>query len=101
MDLENLFASDVMILNGELDNDPEHQALNKDPLIQQQQGLHRLERGEKFFKMAEAKAGELKIPFEWSRFIIPQVGHSQTKMGAAAAQLWFEERKAIQAPQLP
>ena len=46
----------------------------------QQQGGNRLERGRTIFTAAEAKARELKIPFNWRLVEVAGVGHTARKM---------------------
>lgn len=82
------FARPLMILLGELDDDPNHDQLNRDA-ESMKQGAHRLQRGKNFFAASEVRAGELGCTFNWQLRTVPAVGHELEKMGAAAAALTF------------
>lgn len=91
LNLPVFFEMNFTVLNGELDNNPDHKFLNKDPEIQLQQGLHRLERGGNYFNDAKKQAASKNLKFNWSRYIVPQSGHSNRKMSAYSAAYWFSD----------
>ena len=82
------FGRPLTLLIGELDNDPNHDQLNREP-ASMQQGAHRLERGKNFFAASQARARQLNCVFSWQLVTVPGVGHEFDKMGAAAAALIF------------
>jgi hypothetical protein len=53
------------------------------------QGAHRLERGRRYFEIAEAEALRLGTPFNWQLTTVPNVGHEGGLMAAAAAPHLF------------
>ena len=58
-----------------------------------QQGLHRLERGQYFYDTSKKIATELDADFNWKINIVPNVGHDHRKMGDAAAKILFIDFK--------
>lgn len=90
---ENLarsFQQKLVLFIGELDNENEQGGtLLRSPTVDQQ-GLHRLARGQYCYQFAKGKAAELGLPFNWKIEIVPKVGHNQQKMGQAAAKFLME-----------
>jgi poly(3-hydroxybutyrate) depolymerase len=80
------FARPLTLLLGELDNDPEHEQLNRSPQAMAQ-GATRLARGEHFFQVAQQRAAALGCPLRWQAERVPQVGHEFDKMAGVAARL--------------
>jgi poly(3-hydroxybutyrate) depolymerase len=87
-ELKRNFAKDLIVLLGEADSDPNHENLRRN-LDADRQGIHRLERGQNFFKVAQAEAARLGADFKWRLETVPGVGHDNTKMAGAAAKLLF------------
>jgi pimeloyl-ACP methyl ester carboxylesterase len=87
-DLKALFARRHHIFLGEADNDPNDDHLPKEPSAMRQ-GAHRLERGRRYFEIAEAEALRLGTPFNWQLTTVPNVGHEGGLMAAAAAPHLF------------
>lgn len=89
IDLSNSFRNKLIILVGELDNQHEKGGtLLRSPTIDQQ-GLHRLERGQFFFKLAKTIAEEQQLDFNWQLKVIPNVGHNHRAVGDAAAEFLY------------
>lgn len=84
--LKRLLSKRVLILLGELDNDPGHSSLRQ-TVEASAQGLHRFERGNFFFNAAKAKAAAMHIPFNWSLKTVPNAEHQNKQMAIAAAPL--------------
>ena len=91
--LNQSFESELVIFLGELDNENETGGLLLRSPTTDQQGLHRLERGKFFYRMAKQKAGEMQTPFNWKLEVVPDTGHDFRKMGAAAAKYFYEGEK--------
>ncbi len=85
-DLVPFLASNLFILLGEEDNDPQHRSLRRAPEAMEQ-GLHRFERGHQFFAAGAALAEELDVPFAWQLDTVPGVAHSNSQMAPAAARI--------------
>lgn len=85
-DLVPYLASNLFLLLGDQDVDPNHRSLRKTPEAMRQ-GRHRLERGHTFFETARSLASELKVPFRWQIQEVPGVAHNNAKMAPAAARI--------------
>ena len=48
------------------------------------QGMNRLERGKNFFAVAQEKAAEMDVPFNWQAATVSGVGHDGAAMADAA-----------------
>ena len=90
-DLKRSFANKLIIFCGELDNENETGGTLLRSETADKQGLHRLERGNYFFKFSNLKAEELGAEFNWEISVAPNVGHDHRAMGDAAAILLYEE----------
>lgn len=88
-DLARAFARPLILLLGEVDTDPNHPSLNRNPETMKQ-GAHRFARGNNYFIQVEAVAQRLGAPLAWHRATVPLVGHDNTLMAPAAARLLFE-----------
>jgi len=92
-ELKKSFENKLVVMVGELDNANEDGGtLLRSPTVDQQ-GLHRLERGRYFFDYAKQAAEELGATFIWELNIVPNVGHNQRLMAAAAASFLYEGKK--------
>ncbi len=83
--LKQAFEKKLVLLLGELDNADETGGTFLHSESADQQGLHRLARGQYFFQKAEEMAQELEYDFNWQLIVVPEVGHDQELMGKAAA----------------
>lgn len=84
--LHQSFAKNLTILIGELDN--ERRLLSAESA--DRQGGNRLERGAYFYSYSKKVAAEMSANFNWAIDTIPRVGHSQQRMGEAAARILYE-----------
>ncbi len=83
-DLPGVLARDVVVLLGDADNDPNGAKFRKTPEAELQ-GEHRLARGKTFYRVAEARAQALGVPFNWQLEVVPGAGHVNAEMTPAAA----------------
>ena len=79
----------LIVLLGEKDNDPRHSSLNRQPGAMSE-GVTRLERGQNFYRRAEAEAHALGIRLAWELKTVAGVGHDHSAMSDEAAPLLFE-----------
>lgn len=82
--LPDVLASDLTILLGTADNDPEGASLRKTPEAELQ-GAHRFERGLTMYRVAKAVADELEVDFNWRLEFVDGADHDNAKMTPAAA----------------
>jgi pimeloyl-ACP methyl ester carboxylesterase len=81
-------ASDLTILLGTMDTDPNHRSLNNDP-PHRRQGPHRLARGVNFYASGKAIAARLSLPFGWQIDYAPGIDHNNGGMASFAAARLF------------
>ncbi len=87
--LKTSFAKNLVVFLGELDNENETGGTFLRSKSADEQGLHRLERGNYFFETAKEKAKRISTDFNWQIVIVPSVGHNQKKMGNAAGDYLY------------
>ncbi|MEO0366216.1 MAG: hypothetical protein AAF265_12035 [Pseudomonadota bacterium] len=88
--MRRVFAADLTVLLGEEDNnDGAGGTLLRSAQIDAMQGVHRFERGSRFFDSARQSADVAGMTFSWSRETVPGVGHNFREMSAAAAALLY------------
>ncbi|HEY0684990.1 MAG TPA: hypothetical protein VGD45_21810 [Steroidobacter sp.] len=85
-DFGRAFASPLILLLGDADNDPNHPSLPHQPEADAQ-GPHRFARGQNFYATARDRAEREKLKFSWSCVIAPGVAHENGKMAAFAARI--------------
>jgi poly(3-hydroxybutyrate) depolymerase len=85
-DLGPAFASNLILLLGDEDTDPDDESLRHDEQSDAQ-GEFPLERGENFFRLAQQVATRDSLPFRWRKQIVGGVAHDHTAMSAIAAPL--------------
>jgi len=73
-ELKRLFSLNFFILLGEDDVLQDKYLLMNEAAMQQ--GLNRLERGKKFYSIAEKEAQKLNVELNWKLIIIPGCGHN-------------------------
>ena len=78
----------MTILLGENDTDPNASSLRKTEEAMRQ-GIHRFERGNFFYNMANYNACDLWASFNWKIQTVPNVGHSNNDMAPIAAQIFI------------
>ena len=88
-DWKPVFGTELTILLGEMDNDPDAKALRRGSKVMFQ-GPHRLARGRGFFRAARDLADTSHVPFRWSIATVPDTGHSNPGMAGAAAKILFQ-----------
>lgn len=85
-DLGPAFASNLVVLLGADDIDPDDRSLRRNSQTDEQ-GRHRLERGFSFYRIARKTAEEESLPFRWRLQVVPGVAHTHRAAAAAAAPL--------------
>jgi poly(3-hydroxybutyrate) depolymerase len=76
---------DVLVMLGDADTDPNAKDLRNTPEALAQ-GANRYARGQAFYKEAERRAREYKIPLAWRLQVVPGVAHEPSKMSGSAAE---------------
>lgn len=95
--LARWLAYPMMILAGDQDiatGDPNLPS-NPEALAQ---GPHRFGRSQYMLDFARSEAARLGLPCNWTRIVVPGVGHDGAAMSRATAGLWFEGR--LPAPEI-
>ena len=87
-DLKTVFSKKLIIMSGELDNDPNDGGLANFPEAEAQ-GSTRFERARNFIGAARQEAARLDIPLAWEYHTVPGVGHSDAGMAVPSAALLF------------
>jgi hypothetical protein len=90
-DLGPAFASDLVVLLGGDDVDPDDDSLRRDDRSDAQ-GRNRLERGLHFFLRSQQVAHRQSLPFRWRLQVVPGLAHSHRDAAAAAQPLLLESR---------
>jgi hypothetical protein len=85
-DLGPAFNSNLILLLGGEDTDPDDESLRHDEQSDAQ-GEFRLERGRNFFRLSEQVAKNESLPFRWRLQVVGGVAHDHTAMAAFAAPL--------------
>lgn len=83
--LRAVLARRIVVLLGDRDTDGNHPDLRRTPPAMAQ-GMHRLERGQRFFETA-MRAAPQPDAFAWTMRIVPGVAHSNGAMAGHAARL--------------
>ena len=94
VNLNEFFASQLVILLGDQDNDPKDQYLRTTPEANLQ-GAHRFARGKNYFNYSQQKASQIQSEFNWQLVIAPGIAHENAKMAPFAAEL-ISKHMAIQ-----
>lgn len=79
-DMVNAFSKKLIVHLGQNDNDPNSPGLRHNAVVDNQQGLHRLERGQYFFNTSQAEAQNQSATFNWEKHEVPNVGHDPQLM---------------------
>lgn len=80
------YAQPMVVLLGTADNDPDYPSLPREPQAMAQ-GPHRLERGQRFYRIARADAVAQHAQFNWQCAFVPGVGHDNAGMAPYAMAL--------------
>lgn len=78
------FSKKLMVHLGQNDTDPNSPGLRRNNVVDNQQGIHRLERGQYFFSTSQLKAQGLNTAFNWEKHEAAGVGHDAQQMANAA-----------------
>ncbi|MDJ0599829.1 MAG: hypothetical protein QNJ37_13415, partial [Crocosphaera sp.] len=84
--LKQILTKKLIILLGTKDTDENDKHLRQTPQANEQ-GTHRLARGQFFYETAKKIAMEENIDFQWQLIEIEGVDHSNLKMSKAAMNL--------------
>ncbi len=87
-DLAALFASQLTIIVGTADNDPNAPGLRHNEFADAQ-GLTRFDRAQHFYNEGFSIASDQGLPFGWQYQSVPNVGHDQTPLASVAADLLY------------
>jgi hypothetical protein len=82
------FNTKMYVLLGMDDTDRDSKDFNA-TMEADAQGKNRFERGKYFFNTAKNKAAELQLPFNWTLYFVPKVGHSNAGMSKFAFASFF------------
>lgn len=80
------YAQPMVVLLGTADNDPNYPSLPREPQAMAQ-GAHRLDRGQRFYRIARADAAQRDVTFNWQCGLVPGVGHNNAGMAPYAMAL--------------
>ena len=83
--VQTAYKKELVILLGELDNDPGLGTFRTTELAMEQGG-HRLERGSRFFKANEQLSQQQNWSFNWSIDTVKNVGHNYREMSKKAIE---------------
>ena len=87
--LKQSFNKKMILLIGELDDENENGGTLLYSVSANQQGAHRLARGQYFYNQSEKISKEIGANFNWEIKIVPNVGHDQRQMSIAAAEFLY------------
>lgn len=90
-ELVSSMKKNLVVFLGALDDENETNGHLRTGKEVNKQGPGRVQRGSYFFRTAQAEAQGLNYDFNWQKYIVPSVGHSSTKMSAAAAKYLYSE----------
>jgi len=89
-DLQKSYKKRLIVLLGELDNDPSLGIFRTTDLAMDQ-GAHRLERGTTFFNVNKELTSKNKWTFNWEIHTVKEVGHDYKKMSENAIK-WIKNQ---------
>ena len=88
-DLTSIFSGKLILLVGDLDNDPNYPGLRRNSTVDLQ-GTNRLDRATHFFQRGQEVANDIGSPFNWRFETIPGIGHGFEPSSRRAADILFE-----------
>jgi len=91
-ELRQALSKRFILMVGEQDVDPDDENLNKSAGAMKQ-GEMRVERGENFFKAANAAANDLGVKLAWELVEVPDVAHNGESMSKAAAEMLYGRKR--------
>jgi hypothetical protein len=78
------FSKKLIVHLGQNDTDPNSPGLRRNSVVDNQQGIHRLERGQYFFSTSQSTAQGLNTAFNWEKHEAAGIGHDAQQMANAA-----------------
>jgi hypothetical protein len=66
-DLQKAFSKKIFVHFGKEDHNPNAGGLRRNTVVDNQQGIHRFERGQYFFETSKASAQNLNTSFNWEK----------------------------------
>lgn len=99
-DLRSAFSRRVIVHLGQNDTNPNSPGLRHNEVVDNQQGLHRFERGLYFFNTSSSKAQSFATAFNWEKKEVPNVGHNAQQMANDALPYILENSLSIPKIQL-
>ena len=88
-DLQKSYKKRLIVLLGELDNDPSLGTFRTTDLAMEQ-GAHRLERGTTFFNENKELTSKNNWTFNWEMHTVKEVGHNYKKMSESSME-WIND----------
>ena len=86
-DILKAFEKKLYVHLGENDNNPNAGGLRRNTVVDNQQGIHRFERGNYFFNTSKSIATNLNTVFNWKKVEVSNVAHNAQQMANNALQL--------------
>jgi pimeloyl-ACP methyl ester carboxylesterase len=90
-ELRQALSQKLVVFLGALDNEQEQGGTFLRSTSADQQGMHRLARGQYFYATAAENAKASQNEFNWKLHVVPDVGHDQSAMAAAAADYLYHQ----------
>lgn len=87
-DLTAAFSRKLIVHLGQNDDNP-NSGLRRNAVVDAQQGIHRLERGQYYFNTSQTKAQSMAESFNWEKHVLPNVGHDPQLMANDALQYFL------------
>jgi hypothetical protein len=78
--LVDAFSKKLIIHLGLDDTDPDSAGLRHNTIVDNQQGLNRLVRGQYFFNTSQSTANNMTTPFNWEKYEVSGIGHNAQLM---------------------
>ncbi|MGS2726720.1 T9SS type A sorting domain-containing protein [Psychroserpens sp. BH13MA-6] len=85
-DLIDAFSKTLIIHLGQNDTDPNAPGLRHNTVVDNQQGLHRLERGQYFYNTSLITSQDLNATYNWEKHEVAGIGHQAQLMANDALQ---------------
>jgi len=95
-DVVSAFSKKLIVHLGQDDNDPNSPGLRHNTTVDNQQGLHRLERGQYFFNTSQTEAQTQNLTFNWEKHEVPNVDHDAQLMANDALQYILMSTLSVQ-----
>jgi hypothetical protein len=87
-DLTAAFSRKLIVHLGQNDDNP-NSGLRRNTIVDVQQGIHRLERGQYYFNTSQTTAQSMAVSFNWEKHELPNVGHEAQLMANDALQYFL------------